>query len=107
MRYIFLILTGMSAGGIVAGGLFAFLVALGIINRLAVRTGTAMYIRLYEKMIILGGIIFNVIFLFCKNISIGYVGLGFVGIFFGMYIGIQAMALAEVIKTIPILSTLR
>ena len=95
---------GLASGGTVAAGLFAFVVAIGIINRIASRTGTANHIRLYECMVIAGGIIFNLVYLFSKSLPTGYFGLGLYGLFTGMYVGLQAMALAEVIKTIPILA---
>ena len=104
LNYIILFLIGLAAGGTVAAGLFAFIVAIGVINRIATRTGTANHIRLYEVMVIAGGIIFNLIYLFSKWVPTGYIGIVFFGLFAGMYVGLQAMALAEVIKTIPILA---
>ena len=104
LKYIFLFFIGLASGGTVAAGLFAFVVAIGIINRIASRTGTANHIRIYEFMVIAGGILFNLIYLFSKSLPTGYFGLGFYGLFAGMYVGLQAMALAEVIKTIPILT---
>ena len=55
-------------------------------------------------MVIAGGILFNLIYLFSKSLPTGYFGLGLYGLFTGMYVGLQAMALAEGIKTIPILA---
>lgn len=104
LKYIFLYFIGLASGGTVAAGLFAFVVAIGIINRIASRTGTANHIRLYECMVIAGGIIFNLVYLFSKSLPTGYFGLGLYGLFTGMYVGLQAMALAEVIKNIPILA---
>lgn len=104
LKYILLFFIGLASGGTAAAGLFAFIVAIGIINRIASRTGTANHIRMYEFMVIIGGILFNLIYLFSKSLPTGYFGLGLYGLFTGMYVGLQAMALAEVIKIIPILS---
>ena len=52
---IFLSFIGLASGFVVAAGIFAFITMLGIIPRLAQRTGTADHIYGYEWMIILGG----------------------------------------------------
>lgn len=103
-KYILLTIIGISAGGCVAAGLFAFIVALGVINRLVTRSKTANHIRLYEVMVILGAVILNVVYLFFNNIPTAYLGLSIFGIFTGIFIGVQAMTLAEIIKTLPILA---
>ena len=103
-RYILLTIIGLASGGCVAAGLFAFVVAIGTVNRLATRTKTASHIRLYEVMVIAGAILFNIIYIFSSSLPTSYFGLVLFGLFSGMYIGWQSMALAEVIKTLPILA---
>jgi stage V sporulation protein AB len=103
LKYILLIIIGLSSGACVAAGLFAFIVALGVINRLVTRTKTYNHIRLYETAVISGAIILNMVYLFSSNLPTGYIGLLIFGTFSGMFIGIQAIALTETIKTLPIL----
>ena len=93
---------GVSGGILVSGGIYALITTLGIINRIAQDTHTAKHIMLYEECVIWGATIGNIIFVFGVNIPIGITGLiifGFVG---GIYAGCLAIALAEIIKTIPV-----
>ena len=103
LEYILLVIIGLSAGLLVAGGLFAFIVAIGAINKLASRTGTACAIELYEYMVIAGALIFNVIYLFSDSLIGGYALLSITGIFFGIFVGVQAMVIADVTKLTPIM----
>ena len=57
-------LIGLSSGVAVAGGLFAFIVELGVVADLADRTHTAENLLLYEDSIALGGILGNALFCF-------------------------------------------
>lgn len=54
---IFLGILGMSAGVVVAGGLFSFIVELGVISDFADRTHTANHILLYEDAVSAGAIL--------------------------------------------------
>lgn len=102
-KYALLIIIGISSGACVAAGLFAFIVALGVINRLVTRTKTYKHLHLYETMVIAGGIILNIVYHFPNSLPTGYLGLLTFGIFSGIFIGVQAVALTETIKTLPIL----
>lgn len=53
---LFLVLIGLSAGTVVAGGLFSFIVELGVIADFADRTHTANHILFYEDMVLLGAV---------------------------------------------------
>ena len=46
-----LALIGLSAGGIIAAGVFAFIVTIGVVVRLIGKTHTAKHVRLFEDMI--------------------------------------------------------
>ena len=48
LQIIFLALLGLSAGMIVAGGVFSFIVELGVISDFADRTHTGNHILIYE-----------------------------------------------------------
>lgn len=102
IRQTLLAMIGLSAGMIVAGGLFAFIISLGIISDFADRTHTGNQIKLYEDAVALGGAIGNAIYIY--KIPLGYhpIGLGVYGACAGIFIGCWAMALAEVLKIFPI-----
>lgn len=93
---------GLAAGGIVAAGVFAFVTMLGVVNRLAARTKTVGHVMLYEDMVVLGGTIGNLLSIFKWQIPVGTWLLCFFGLFAGIYVGCQAIALAEALKVIPI-----
>ena len=95
-------LIGLSSGVAVAGGLFAFIVELGVGADLADRTHTAESLLLYEDSIALGGILGNAVF--CFQIMIPCAGfiLPFFGVLSGIFVGCWAMALAEMLEVFPI-----
>ena len=57
LQIIFLALLGLSAGMIVAGGVFSFIVELGVISDFADRTHTGNHILIYEDMVAAGAIL--------------------------------------------------
>lgn len=102
IRYFFLFITGLAGGFIVGGGVFAFITMIGIFPRLADRTNTAKYIKLYESGIIWGGSLGNLVIIFPLYLPLGNIFLALIGVFSGIFVGCLAMALAEVLKVIPI-----
>ncbi|HEX3022843.1 MAG TPA: stage V sporulation protein AB [Lachnospiraceae bacterium] len=105
IKNFFLVVVGLSSGIIVAGAVFAFITLLGVINRLASRTSTAKYMSIYEDMVTLGGTIGNIIIIFEFKVPITSVGMALLGLFSGVFVGCQIMALAEVLKVIPVFVT--
>lgn len=101
---ILLAIAGLSAGFIVASCVVAVFIMLGVIPRLAGVTKTAKYLMLYENCFIAGVIIGNLLTFYPIDIPLGTLGLILFGGFSGVYIGCMAVALAEVVKTMPILS---
>lgn len=104
IKSVLLSLIGLAAGVSIAGGVFAFIVMIGVLPRLAGRTHTAWAYWQYENAAIIGGFIGNIISIFSPNIPIGNIGIGIFGFFSGMYVGCFAMALAEVLNVMPIFS---
>ncbi len=102
IKLVFLAVMGISAGTAVAGGMFALLIALGIISRLTYRTGTARYILLYEHAVSLGAVVGGCYQIFPWRLPIGYFGLAVLGLCFGSFVGTWIMTLTEIIDTIPI-----
>ena len=102
VRQIILALIGLSAGVAVAGGLFAFIIELGVIADFADRTHTGEKILLYEDCTALGGIIGNLVYIFHIRIPFGNVLLLPFGLLVGIFVGCWAMALAEILNVFPI-----
>jgi stage V sporulation protein AB len=99
-----IVIIGLSSGIAVSAGLFAFVVALGIVNKTASNLGVAKYIYVFEYMVIAGATIWNILYIFTDVIYGGYVSLTGMGLFFGIYVGLLSYALAEVTKVVPILA---
>lgn len=102
VKQILMALIGLSAGSIVAGGLFGFVVSLGIVSDFADRTGTANRIGLYEDAIAVGGILGNLVLLYDIPLTAISPLMGVFGIFSGIFVGCWALALAEVLNVFPI-----
>lgn len=85
-----------------AGGLFGFIISLGVVSDFADRTHTGNHILLYEDAIAVGGILGNIFYLY--NIAIFRLPLllGIFGLFAGIFVGGWAMALAETLNVFPI-----
>ena len=99
---ILLAVIGLSFGAAVAGGLFAFIVELGVIADFADRTHTAEHILLYEDSTALGGIVGTILFVFHLPIPYGRWFLPIFGLFGGIFVGCWSMALAEILNVFPI-----
>lgn len=99
---------GFSAGVIVAGGLFSFIIGLGVISDFADRTHTGEQILLYEDSVALGGMIGNFVWIYNLAVPAGINGVFgefialFFGLFTGIFVGCWAMALAEMLNIFPI-----
>ena len=102
IKQTFLAIVGLSAGTVIAGGLFSFIVSLGVISDFADRTKTAHKVLLYEDAVALGGIIGNILFIYKPALLGGNVLLIAIGFLSGMFTGCWAMALAEVLNVFPI-----
>lgn len=104
-KEVLLCFVGLSAGGIIAAGVFAFLAIIGVFPRMIGFTHTKKHIMLYETCIILGGVIGNIGDIY--ETPIGYGGNIFLGIFglsVGIFVGCLVMSLAETLKALPVIS---
>lgn len=101
-KQVLLGIIGLSSGIVIAGGLFALIVELGVIADFADRTHTADKILLYEDCAALGGVAGNLVSVFRPQM--GYLGflLPVFGLLAGIFVGCWAMALAEVLNVFPI-----
>ncbi len=104
IQKILLLFLGISSGFAAAGGLFAFIVELGVVADFADRTHTGKNIKLYEDCVAIGGIIGTIFSLFPIRFHIGVLGLIMLGLSSGIFVGCWAMALAEILNVYPIFS---
>ncbi len=97
-------IVGLAGGLAVGTGFVAFLAVLGIIPRLIQLTKTAEMIRFYEAAVVFGAVIIsflslsNPVFHFSKYIIIP------IGLASGIFIGMLAAALTEVLNVFPIIA---
>ena len=119
LEKIFLGVVGLAGGLGVSGGVFTTLIAVGLIPRFAGKTHTAKHIFLYEEMVVCGTIFGGLVSVFfpfldisqyVKNIAFiqniyPYAGTLFFivyGVFAGIFVGCLALAIAEMLDSIPI-----
>lgn len=110
-RWIFLAVCGVSAGVMVSAGVFTVLLAVGLVPRFAGKTHTASYLFLYEEMVVAGTLAGNVCSVFEELFGNSYRWLGeeggqallaVFGLFSGIFVGCLALAIAEMLDSIPI-----
>lgn len=99
---ILLAVIGLSAGVTAAGGLFAFIIGLGVVSDFADRTHTGECVMLYEDAIALGGISGCIFYLYEIWIPGGNWLVPVFGLFGGIFVGCWAMALTEILDLFPI-----
>lgn len=98
------IFIGFSSGVAVGAGFVAFLTLLGIIPRLIQLTKTTRYIKVYTACVILGTLFGTYLSFTSSVMNQPLIILSFWGIFHGIFVGMLAAALTEVLNVFPILS---
>lgn len=102
LRQVALVFIGISAGGVIAAGVFAFLAIIGVFPRLIGKTKTNRHILLYETVIILGGVLGNVLDIYEFPVLWGgQILLCIFGFSVGIFVGCLVMSLAETLKALP------
>lgn len=121
LKILLLMLFGGSFGLLASAGVFTVLVAVGLIPRFADKSHTAGKIILYEEMVVLGTVAGGLVSVFERYChfgerlvsagvsqtavqNAGTVFVSIFGIFAGMFIGCLALAIAEMLDSIPIFS---
>lgn len=108
IRQLLLAIIGLSAGFVVSGGVFALITSTGLMPRLAGKSHTGKWVRLYETMAVLGGTLGNIFFIYQIPLSAGsFAGavlLALFGLFSGIFVGCLAVSLSEAVNTTAIFS---
>ena len=112
IKELFLALTGLASGMLVSCGVFTVLFVIGLIPRFAGKTHTADKVVWYEESVIWGtaaGGIFSIFYKWLNFFEIlgktgQLIGLAVCGIFAGVFVGCLALAIGEMLNTIPIFS---
>lgn len=102
IKNIFLALLGLSAGVTAAGGLFSFIIGLGVVSDFADRTHTGEHVMLYEDAIAVGGSLGAIVSVYHPKIPYGNWLVPVFGLFGGIFVGCWAMALTEMLDLFPI-----
>ena len=87
---------GLSGGLVIAGGVIALMVGLGIITRFAGQ------VKKYESAIFFGALFGNILTVYQTEVPLGTAGLAVMGIFSGIFVGGWILALAEIVNIVPI-----
>lgn len=122
IKLILLGVMGASFGLLASAGVFTVFVAVGLIPRFADKTHTAKYVLLYEEMVVAGtlaGSLLSVYNEYCQFgafwqnrypqmeqmwLGAGNIILVIFGLFCGMFVGCLALAIAEMLDSLPILA---
>lgn len=104
IRTVLLFVVGFAGGCVVAGGLYAFITLLKIIQRLSTCMATVKYSMFYEDCVMVGGILGNLYYIFEWRLPLTSLFLVVYGSFSGIFVGCLAIALAEIINVIPAFS---
>jgi len=104
IKVVLLVLLGFGSGTVISGAVFALISILGVVPRLAQKTGTKQYIRLYEEAIIFGGILGCIAGFFEISMPIHWIFVIILAFCTGIFYGCLAVSLAEVLDVIPILT---
>ena len=95
---------GICFGIVVASGVVAFIISLGIVPRYAGITRTAKYVSIYEDCSMLGAFVGNILFLYSGSLPLGNIGLAVYGIFSGIFLGSWIIALGEVVNIFSVMA---
>lgn len=106
IKYIVMALTTFGGGAVISAAVFALIASTGVITRMAGKTHTAKHVRTYETAVVIGGILWNVIWVFSVRIPLKaeiYQSLQFVmSLAQGIFVGCLAVSLAEALNATAI-----
>lgn len=98
------IFLGLAGGIAVGGGIIALFIVLDVIPRLAQVTGSYDKVHWYEGAMVSGAFIGTVADFYQWHIHGPWLISGFIGLLNGVFVGLLAAALTEVLNVLPILA---
>lgn len=104
INIVFIIFIGLSAGVAVGSGFVAFLAVLGIIPRLTQLTKTMKMIIWYQWAVVIGAVLASFASLLVPELHLSSYILIPLGAAGGIFVGMMAAALTEVLNVFPILA---
>ena len=102
LNHVLMAVTGLSAGIVVSGGLFSFIVGLKVLPHIASVTATEKNIQLYESCVMWGGIAGIILWIFRPNLHAGRLITAFLGLSAGIFVGCWSMSILEILRGFPI-----
>ncbi len=102
MKLLILCVLGLAGGVVAAAGVFASVVILGLVPRLAQKTHTASHLLLYETMMALGLTAGTATMAFSEWLTISTLWEVPIGLAHGVFVGCLAISIAEILDVIPI-----
>ena len=103
-KVILIVMLGFGGGVVISGAVFAFISAIGVVPTIAKKTCTTKQIRLYEEAIIFGGVLGCIATFYNPSLPLPSIIVIVLGFCTGVFYGILAVSLAEVLNVIPILT---
>ena len=103
MIEIVMMFIGFGAGAAIGLAVTAFIISVGIITKMVNVTGTKKYNNLYQNMILIGITTGTLAMIIDINFHINEVWLGILGFFSGVFVGIVAISLVEIINVLPVI----
>lgn len=110
-KYVVLAICGAGFGSLASAGVFTVLASVGLVPRFAGKMHVARHIFALEEAVVWGTVIGGVASVFYKwwgsgvlPASWGRLLLAVFGLFAGMFVGCLALAIAEMLNSIPIFS---
>ena len=102
LGYVLCVLVGFASGVIIATGVVAFLLVLGVVPRLTAKTNTRTHFKTIETAAFLGAIVGNTLVMWEMRLALPRILIGMLGLLYGIFIGCLSIAIAEVLDIIPI-----
>ncbi|MGI6574480.1 MAG: stage V sporulation protein AB [bacterium] len=99
-----LVIIGMAQGVAVGGALAAFITILDLVPRLLQLTQNQKYVFVSEIALLSGAMLGSFIYFFTIRVQLGLLPVLLVGFSAGVFIGLVAAALAEVLNVLPVLA---
>lgn len=96
-------LLGLAQGITVGTAFAAFIVFLDLVYRLIQVTSTSKHLKIYQNTLIIAFSLFAFLDLFDYKLNLGLFAVILIGLTMGIFIGMLASALAEVLNVIPVL----